>query len=406
MFSRWKINSFFGLGLFLLIILQMNAFRNAAILLSFLLSLIIISTLLILCNILLTKNNILETIQQDQNQLFKSILDCMGDGVVVRDMKGKFILINPAGIKLLGNKVEQVQFYNLDGKTLLADNEHPMLKAILGHSLDNLIYLLKSPKNHWTKIVNTSVRPLLALDGQQKGGITVFRDISEAKEAQDELETFSYSVSHDLSSPLRSIMGFCQIILDNQGDSFNLLAKDALLRVIRGTEDMGKVIEGLLELSRLSRINLITTNVNLSLIIQNISIALLQLTPLRKVNFVVPKNIMVNGDAKLLMIIMNNLMNNAYKFTSQKSETIIEFGILKINNEDTYFLRDNGSGFDMRHSEKLFGAFERLHSATEFPGTGIGLATVQRAIKRHNGRIWAEARQNLGATFYFTLSLR
>lgn len=344
-----------------------------------------------------------ETDLYDQNQMYKSILDCMGDGVVVRDMKGKFILINPAGAKLLGNNALKVQIYNLDGKSLISDNEHPMSQAIQGQSLDNLVYLLKSPKILREKFVNVSVRPLLGHQGLQKGGITVFRDISEAKEAQNELETFSYSVSHDLRSPLHTIKGYCQIILDNYSENFNPEAKNAFARVIHATEQMGTVIDGLLELSRLSRIKLVTTNVNLSLITQNISITLQQVEPLRKVNFIIPKNIIVNGDAKLLMIVMNNLMNNAYKFTSKKSETIIEFGVLKTGDEDTYFLRDNGSGFDMRHVEKLFGAFERLHAATEFPGTGIGLATVQRAIKRHNGRIWAEAELNVGATFYFTL---
>jgi light-regulated signal transduction histidine kinase (bacteriophytochrome) len=218
-----------------------------------------------------------------------------------------------------------------------------------------------------------------------------------------ELESFCYSVSHDLRSPLCTIMGLNQIILRNHSNNLNLDIKKSLEMVMKASNRMELVIDGQLDLARLSKTTLKIEEVNLSQIAQDISIELQASNPERNVNFDITPNIKAKGDLKLLSLVLLNLINNSFKFTTNKSESIIEFGILNNNKQITYFVRDNGAGFDMRHSSKLFGAFERLHTEREFPGLGIGLSTVERIIKRHAGNIWAEAKPNIGATFYFTL---
>jgi PAS domain S-box-containing protein len=219
--------------------------------------------------------------------------------------------------------------------------------------------------------------------------------------ANNKLESFNYSVTHDLRSPLSAIMGFTKIMMEeNNYKNLNDENKDALSRVLGATKKMELVIDGLLKISRITRIVLDKSPVELSAMVHGIAGELQLLDPKRKISFIIPENIMANGDAELLMIVLTNLMNNAYKFTSNKTDTIIEFGKLDKN---TYFLRDNGVGFDMRHRDKLFKPFERLHSNTEFPGTGIGLASAARAIERHSGKIWAEGAVNAGATFYFNV---
>jgi light-regulated signal transduction histidine kinase (bacteriophytochrome) len=199
-------------------------------------------------------------------------------------------------------------------------------------------------------------------------------------------------------------MGFSQILLEeHNAEKLNSESLDALTRIIAATRRMGAVIDGLLVLARLSQQELKKEDIDLSLLVHELASDLQELDHKRKIQFVIQDNIKVNGDHRLLMLIMSNLMNNAYKFSSQKAETRIELGSIILNNKKTFFLRDNGAGFDMRHSDKLFKPFQRLHATRDFPGMGIGLATVQRMIQRHSGKIWAEAEVNKGAIFYFTL---
>jgi light-regulated signal transduction histidine kinase (bacteriophytochrome) len=223
--------------------------------------------------------------------------------------------------------------------------------------------------------------------------------MKKVEKSNQELEAFNSSVSHDLSAPLHAITAFSQIIFDDHDQNLSLVSQDALGRVINNAKTMGHVIEGLLEISDIKNIEIVRNRVNISMLVDEIATELQGSTPDREVDFIIAKNIMADCDPNILSIIMNNLMRNSYKFTSKKAEAIIEFGIEK----EIYFLRDNGAGFDMRHKDKLFGAFERLHTVHEFPGTGIGLATVLRGIRRHQGLIWAEAEVDKGATFFFTL---
>lgn len=222
-----------------------------------------------------------------------------------------------------------------------------------------------------------------------------------------EFEAFSYSVSHDLRAPLRSIAGFSQVLLEDHGDVLNEEAKAHLTRILNAGKKMGELIDGLLSLSHLTRTPLNHTIVDLSGLVTTILDELKQTDPMRQMICVIEPSVIAKGDKQLLMIALQNLLNNAWKYTAKKPKALIEFGVIQqdsLNQPLTYFIRDNGAGFDMNYADKLFGAFQRMHSPSEFEGLGIGLATTQRVIQRHGGRIWGESLVNQGATFYFTLS--
>jgi light-regulated signal transduction histidine kinase (bacteriophytochrome) len=227
---------------------------------------------------------------------------------------------------------------------------------------------------------------------------------AQLEAANKELEAFSYSVSHDLRAPLRHIDGFSKALLERYADNLDDKGKHYLQRIRVGTQRMGELIDDLLTLSRMTRSEMHRTKVDLSAIALNIATELSQTQPERQVEFAIAPGLIADGDARLLRVVLENLLNNAWKFTSNRVDSHIEFGvILHEEAKIAYFLRDNGAGFDMTYANKLFGAFQRLHTAAQFPGTGIGLATVQRIIHRHGGRVWAEGAVEQGATFYFTL---
>lgn len=218
-----------------------------------------------------------------------------------------------------------------------------------------------------------------------------------------ELEAFSYSVSHDLRAPLRSIDGFSQILLDDYQDKVDEQGKNYLNRVRSATQRMAQLIDDMLNLSRVSRAEINMKQVDLSEIAISIANELHENQPDREVEFIIQQGIKVNGDNHLLRIVLVNLIRNSWKFTSKHAKARIEFGVQLQNDRPVYFIRDDGAGFDMNYARKLFGAFQRLHTIDEFPGTGIGLATVQRIIHRHGGSVWAEGEVEKGATLYFTL---
>ena len=219
----------------------------------------------------------------------------------------------------------------------------------------------------------------------------------------NELESFSYSVSHDLRAPLRSIDGFSQMLLKKYLSELDETGRDYLHRIRRASQRMGQLIDDLIQLSRVTRNTFKREHVDLSKCAENSAEELRKLDPERHVVFTLQHGLSVFGDPGLLYIVMDNLLGNAYKFTGKKAQAHIEFGMINLDGEDTFFVRDNGDGFDMAYAHKLFGAFQRLHALSEFEGTGIGLATVRRIIHGHNGKVWAEAKEGEGAVFYFTL---
>jgi PAS domain S-box-containing protein len=218
-----------------------------------------------------------------------------------------------------------------------------------------------------------------------------------------ELEAFSYSVSHDLRAPLRAIDGFAQALSEDYSDKLGEEGQHYLRRIRNATIKMGNLIDDMLKLSRISRTIIKKERVNLSDLVEEIVKEFKKSNPSRKVIFSIQKDAIVNGDFNLLKIMLENLLSNAWKFTSKKDEVKIEFGIIKKETKNIYYIKDNGVGFDMEYKDKLFAPFHRLHSEDEFPGTGVGLANVKRIITMHEGEIWAEGKVGRGAVFYFTL---
>jgi signal transduction histidine kinase len=226
---------------------------------------------------------------------------------------------------------------------------------------------------------------------------------TELAAVNKELEAFNYSVSHDLRSPLRSINGFSQALLEDYADKLDAQGKDYLQRVRAASQTMAQLIDDLLDLSRITRSKIHLGTVNLSVLAQAVTAELTNMEPERQVKLVIAGRLIVKGDERLLKIVLENLLGNAWKFTGNNPKAKIEFGVTQVDGRSAYFVRDNGAGFDMAYANKLFGAFQRLHDPSEFPGSGIGLATVQRIIHRHGGQVWAEGAVGQGATFYFTL---
>jgi PAS domain S-box-containing protein len=219
-----------------------------------------------------------------------------------------------------------------------------------------------------------------------------------------ELEAFSYSVSHDLRAPLRTIDGFSEVVLEDYFDKLDEEGRESLKSIRTATRRMSHLIDDMLKLSKITRGDMYSEPVDLTGLIYTVEQELRAAEPLRKVSFTVQSGMQVKADVRMLRIALYNLLQNAWKFTSRREEAIIDVGSFRQNGEDVYFVRDNGAGFDMKYVGKLFGAFQRLHSTAEYEGTGIGLATVYRIISRHGGRIWADSATGEGTTFWFTLS--
>lgn len=226
---------------------------------------------------------------------------------------------------------------------------------------------------------------------------------AELKTANKELEAFSYSVSHDLRAPLRSIDGFSQALAEDYADRLDDQGKHYLDRIRHNAQNMAALIDDLLQLSRVSRQDFNTQPLNLSALVWDSINKYRELEPLRKVETNIAPDVIVNGDSGLLAIAIDNLVSNAWKYTGKTEHAVIEFGTRSQDGKSIYYLKDNGAGFDAQHADKIFNAFQRLHTAQEFEGSGIGLAIVLRIVNRHGGKIWTDARPNGGAVFYFTL---
>jgi PAS domain S-box-containing protein len=224
----------------------------------------------------------------------------------------------------------------------------------------------------------------------------------QLEDTNRELESFSYSVSHDLRAPLRHIIGFSAELREERAADVSPHVHELLQRIGAAAQRMSQLIDDLLQLSRVTRAEMQRQRVDLSALAQSIGAKLQEGDPGRSVERVVAPDVVAYGDARLLRIVLENLLGNAWKYTATHPHARIEFGVTE-GEAPVYFVRDDGVGFDMRYAEKLFGAFQRLHSSDAFEGTGIGLATVQRIIRRHGGRVWAEAAVEQGATFYFTV---
>jgi len=360
-------------------------------------------------------------------------------GICTVDMLGNFITTNPEYERMVGYAKEELvglSFYDVTHP-----NDRPKNKKLFQDmfSLETTDFSME--KRYIRKDgeeINVSVHAIGIRDaeGNVRFGTAFVEDITERKQAEEqikelnrtleqrikdrtrqletvnnELESFAYSVSHDLRAPLRSMDGFSVALLEDYADKFDDQGKDYLQRVRNASKRMAQLIDGILELSRTTRSEVKWERINLSALTKSIMTDLHKSQPERRVGCIIEPDLYANGDVRLLRAAIQNLLDNAFKFTGRCDQGKIEFGVLPPSETDessqtpnpTYFIRDNGAGFDMTYADKLFGVFQRLHGADEFPGTGVGLATVERILHRHGGRIWAEAGVDEGATFYFTL---
>ena len=373
-----------------------------------------------------------------QTRMFQSVLDSMDEGLVTADEHGKFLLWNPTAEKILGMGAMNLPIeewaghygcYLPDGVTPFATDQLPLVRAMRGEAADVEMFV-RNPKLREGVWIEATGRPLKDDNGVLRGGVVAFRDVTRTKAAEreirklnaeleqrvlqrtaqletanKELEAFTYSVSHDLRAPLRHIAGFSGILLEEFGPTLDPNAQHYLQRIEDGARRMGLLVDELLNLARVGRHSLSLQVAGLNSIVQEVVSILKPESEGRQVKWNVADLPFVECDPVLIKQVLQNLMANALKFTRPRSRAVIEVGQINENGHPAIFVRDNGVGFSMKYADKLFGVFQRLHRAEDFEGTGIGLATVQRIIQKHGGRVWVEAELDRGATFYFTLGV-
>jgi len=372
---------------------------------------------------------------ENQTLMLQAVLDSMAEGLVAADEQGKFIIWNPAATKILGLGAANVSsqewtaqygLYLEDMVTPFPPDQLPLARAIRGEACTAQMFV-RNPDLEQGTWIEVGGGPLKDKNGAVRGGVVAFRDITQRKAdeqeirylntqleqkvvertaqllaANQELEAFTYSVSHDLRAPLRHISGFSKILTEEYGSQLPPEAQHHVQRIQEGTRRMGVLVDDLLNLARLGRRDLSLQPSQLKLIVNEVIAELAPDYEGRQIDWRIGDLPSVECDRGLMKQVFQNLLSNALKFTRPRPRAVIEVGQKILDGTTVLFVRDNGVGFNMKYADKLFGVFQRLHRAEDFEGTGVGLATVQLIIQKHGGRIWAEGELDKGATFYFT----
>lgn len=361
---------------------------------------------------------------RESEEKFKRLVEDMNDGYfVVQD--SKVVFANVRSAEMLGHPEAEITDKPVEGlltPEVIKGLSEMQVRGAHGEASPQQYEMKLIMKYGMTRTVELGVR--LIDYGSRPAVSVVMRDVTAHRKAEEalaqqaqelarsnnelsavnkELEAFSYSVSHDLRAPLRSVDGFSKAILEDYADKLDEQGRDYLQRVRAASQRMAQLIDDLLNLSRVTRGDMRREPVNLSVLAETIAEELKKTQPERQVEFVIEEGLTVNGDARLLKLVLENLLSNSWKFTAKHTRARVEFGAERSDGKFAYFVRDDGAGFDMAYVEKLFSPFQRLHAPTEFPGTGIGLALVQRIIHRHGGHVWAQGEVEKGATIYFTI---
>jgi PAS domain S-box-containing protein len=371
-----------------------------------------------------------------QTRMLKLVLDSMGEGLVAADAEGHFLIWNDAAKKLMGRGAADLppgewtphyKVFLTDGITPHPVESLPLVRALRGESVQQEL-VIQNPEIEGIVFLEVTARPLKDDQGKLCGGVAAMRDVTQRKaaereiqqlnqdlearvvertaqlqEANKELETFGYSISHDLRAPLRHISGFARILTEDFGPALPAEAQHHLQRIEQGASRMGQLVDELLSLTRVGRQTLAVRATKLGTLVEDVITLLEPETEGRQVEWKIGELPVVECDPTLMRQVFQNLISNALKYSRPRSPAVIEIGQGEKDGQIVIFVKDNGVGFSMKYADKLFGVFQRLHRPEEFEGTGVGLATVQRIVQKHGGRVWAEAEIDCGATFYFTL---
>jgi len=361
---------------------------------------------------------------QVSEQRFRSLAETAHDAIVTADARGEITYLNPAAETLFERTAESA--FGRPVTVLMPERfQEPHrrgLQRYLGGGEAQVIGRTVELAGRTSAGREFPIELSLATwgDGEDAAFTAVIRDITVRKQNEEalrrysteleasnaELDSFSYSVSHDLRAPLRSIDGFSQALLEDCWERLDDEGRDYLGRVRAAAQRMAGLIDDLLNLARVSRAEMRREAVDLGAVARAVVEELRHREPERVVEVDIGGDLLAEGDPRLLRIAFDNLIGNAWKYTRPKQRAVVEIGCEAVDGADVFQVRDNGVGFEMAYAQKLFAPFQRLHRLTEFEGTGIGLATVQRIVRRHGGRIWAEAEVGRGAVFYFTLRER
>ena len=373
---------------------------------------------------------------ESQTLMLRSVLDGIGEGLVAADTEGRFILWNQAAERILGKGAANVPppewprhygLFHADTHTPLPAEMDPLANAIGGSAITVEIFVWHELLKRGTWIEATGA-PLRDKAGALTGGVVAFRDITQRRideleirklndelerrvlartaqlqEANKELESFTYSVAHDLRAPLRHIAGYSGALLEDYATAFDKEASGYLHGIQDGTQRMGELVDELLALAQVVRKPPAMQTASLNSLVREVITILQPEVAGRQLEWRIADLPSIECDPILLRQVFQNLISNAIKYSRTRTNALIEIGQTVENGEPVLFVRDNGVGFNMKYAHKLFGVFQRLHKTEEFEGTGVGLATVQRIVKKHQGRVWAMAELDKGATFYFTL---